>query len=289
MKKIYLILFLFISLAQHSWALVKDSVLAEQYKVYFRLARTDVDSTYLSNAQTLQQLRASLKESSHALDSITIVSYSSPEGPYWLNKRYAEQRGYSVYNYLQDTIALPETKETKWAVKTNLLYDAALMPTIEVEYYLTSRWSIGLEGGIAWWRNKEQHKYYHVAHLSPEVRYWFRHSDDFKKGHYVGSFLMGGLYDWQNYDGYKGEFAAAGLSYGYMFPIARRLSLELGLGIGVLYTKYEEYLPEEGHYVYQQTAHTTYVGPVKGKISLVWHFDEVALNRAMRWLKGGSQ
>lgn len=104
MKKIYLILFLFFSLAQHSWALVEDSVLAEQYKVYFRLARTDVDSTYLSNAQTLQQLRASLKESSHALDSITIVSYSSPEGPYWLNKRYAEQRGYAVYNYLQKHI-----------------------------------------------------------------------------------------------------------------------------------------------------------------------------------------
>ena len=104
MKKIYLILFLFFSLAQHSWALVEDSVLAEQYKVYFRLARTDVDSTYLSNAQTLQQLRASLKESSHALDSITIVSYSSPEGPYWLNKRYAEQRGYAVYNYLQNHI-----------------------------------------------------------------------------------------------------------------------------------------------------------------------------------------
>ena len=189
----------------------------------------------------------------------------------------------------ETSITLPEAKETKWAVKTNLLYDAALMPTIEVEHYLTSRWSIGLEGGIAWWRNKEQHKYYHVAHLSPEVRYWFRHSDDFKKGHYVGSFLMGGLYDWQNYDGYKGEFAAAGLSYGYMFPIARRLSLELGLGIGFLYTKYEEYLPEEGHYVYQQTAHTTYVGPVKGKISLVWHFDEIALNKAMRWLKGGNQ
>lgn len=104
MKKIYLILFLFFSLAQHSWALVEDSVLTEQYKVYFRLARTDVDSTYLSNAQTLQQLRTFLKESSHAIDSITIVSYSSPEGPYWLNKRYAEQRGYSVYNYLQNNI-----------------------------------------------------------------------------------------------------------------------------------------------------------------------------------------
>lgn len=104
MKKLYLILFLFFSLTQHSWALVEDSVLAEQYKVYFRLARTDVDSTYLSNAQTLQQLRTFLKESSHAIDSITIVSYSSPEGPYWLNKRYAEQRGYAVYNYLQKHI-----------------------------------------------------------------------------------------------------------------------------------------------------------------------------------------
>ena len=63
----------------------------------------------------------------------------------------------------------------------------------------------------------------------------------------------------------------AGLSYGYMFPIGRFLSLDAGIGVGYLNTEYEEYLPIEGHYVYQQTSRTSYVGPVKARLSLVWH------------------
>ena len=66
------------------------------------------------------------------------------------------------------------------------------------------------------------------------------------------------------------EAVMAGLSYGYMFPIGRRLSLEAGIGIGYLHTEYEEYLPVDGHYVYQQTSRTNYFGPVKLKFALVW-------------------
>ena len=61
-----------------------------------------------------------------------------------------------------------------------------------------------------------------------------------------------------------------GLSYGYMFPLGRRLSLETELGIGFLHTEYEEYLPIDGHYVYQQTSRTNWLGPVKLKFALVW-------------------
>ncbi|MBE6286595.1 MAG: DUF3575 domain-containing protein [Mediterranea massiliensis] len=378
----------------------------------------------MDNADHLRRIKEYLAESPR-IDSIIIRSYASPEGPYWLNKRYAEQRGEAVYDYLQnymlqtrgqqlpdslihmkhtaenwegliemvqsnyhrpdreqlirllhtrriddmhrkleiqklddgrtwnhllqhympqlryatwiivccsekaevqqeedvvepevvvtdslvtpvevDTIAvlqpvqlpvatdtadlLPEYEETNWAIKTNLLYDAALMPSVEVEYRCNPHWSLSLEGGIAWWRNKGKHKYYQLAHVAPEVRYWFR-PDNRWKGHYVGAFLMGGLYDLQNHEGYQGEFAAAGISYGYMFPISRQLSLELGLGIGYLYTKYEEYLPEDGHSVYQQTSHTGYVGPVKGKVSLVWRIGQKKLDNVLHRLKGGKR
>ena len=37
-----------------------------------------------------------------------------------------------------------------------------------------------------------------------------------------------------------------------------------------LHTKYEEYLPIDGHYVYQQTSRTNWLGPVKLKFALVW-------------------
>ena len=61
-----------------------------------------------------------------------------------------------------------------------------------------------------------------------------------------------------------------GVSYGYMFPIGRRLSLEAGIGLGYMHSKYEEYLPIDGHYVYQQTNRMNYFGPLKLKIALVW-------------------
>ena len=81
-----------------------------------------------------------------------------------------------------------------------------------------------------------------------------------------------GHYDLENgKEGYQGEFMMAGLSYGYMFPISRVLSLEAGIGVGYMNTEYKEYLPMDGHYVYEQTGRTGYIGPLKLKFSLVWY------------------
>ena len=168
------------------------------------------------------------------------------------------------------------------ALKTNLLYDAVLMPSLEIEYRIDDRWSINLEGEVAWWSRKAQHKYYQIATIGPEGRYWFKTKKPWH-GHYVGAFAAGSWYDLENGGrGYKGEFLMTGLSYGYMFPIGRVLSLEAGIGIGFLHTSYEEYLPLDGHYVYQQTSRTNYFGPVKLKFALAWRLWDV--NR-----KGGVQ
>lgn len=166
------------------------------------------------------------------------------------------------------------------ALKTNIIYDLALMPSLEVEYMIDDRWSVNVEGEVAWWRKESKHKYYQIATLSPEIRYWFKTKKRWH-GHYVGLFGGGSWYDLENgRRGYKGEFWKAGLSYGYMFPIGRSLSFEAGLGLGFLRTWYEEYLPIDGHYVYQQSSRTNWIGPVKLKFTLVWRlWDE---NRSKR-------
>lgn len=160
--------------------------------------------------------------------------------------------------------------QSVFALKTNLLYDALLSPSIEAEYRFAPRWSAHVDFAIAWWSNKRKHKYYQLVQLSPEARYWFN-PNRYWKGHYIGAFVGAGHYDLENgKEGYKGEFMMAGLSYGYLFRIGRRLSLDAGIGVGYLNTEYEEYLPIEGHYVYQQKSRTGYVGPVKARLSLVW-------------------
>lgn len=156
------------------------------------------------------------------------------------------------------------------ALKTNLLYDAVLMPSLEVEYLINERWTVNLEGEVAWWSKKSKHKYYQIATISPEARYWFKTCKPWH-GHYIGLFAGGSWYDLENGKrGYKGELLMTGLSYGYMFPIGRHLSFEAGIGVGFLHTSYEEYLPIDGHYVYQRTSRTDYFGPVKLKFALVW-------------------
>ena len=184
-----------------------------------------------------------------------------------------------------DSLAmLPERiyVETPWYIKSNLLYDAVLMPSLEVEYRFSEHWSAAVEGNMAWWHNNGKHKYYQLATIIPEARYWFKPQGK-RRGHYLGLFGGGGWYDLENGGrGYQGEGGMVGLSYGYMFPIGKYFALEAGLGVGFMTAKYEEYLPIDGHYVYQQTERTNYFGPLKLKFAFVWNIG--------RWIqKGGNK
>lgn len=176
-----------------------------------------------------------------------------------------------------ETLPASHTPWHRLAIKTNLLYDAILMPSLEVEYRFNDRWTVNAEGDVAWWHNDPKHKYYQVMILSGEGRYWFKHYNNRPwHGFYVGAFGGGGKYDLENGNrGYKGIGYMAGISAGFMFPVSRNISFEAGLGVGYLTTKYEEYLPFEGHYVYQQTSRTGYFGPLKLKFALVWRLWDI--------------
>lgn len=157
------------------------------------------------------------------------------------------------------------------SVKTNLLYDVILLPSLEFEYRFNKHWSVNLEGTMAWWHKDTKYKYYQLAQISPEVRYWFK-SEGARKGHYFGLFIGGGWYDLENGNrGYKGEGEYAGISYGYMFPIGKYFALEAGIGAGFLHANSEDYLPIDEHYVYQQSIRTNYFGPLKLKLAFVWN------------------
>lgn len=161
------------------------------------------------------------------------------------------------------------------AIKTNLLYDAALLPNLEVEWRVNDKWSVALEGGVAWWGRYSRDRSYRLALVQPEVRRWLRTRAPWH-GFYVGAFVGGGLYDFlKDRPGYRGEGAMAGLSAGYMWPVSRCLSLEAAIGAGYLFTRYKEYIPMDGHHVYQRTKDINYFGPLKVKFSLVWRLWDV--------------
>lgn len=169
-------------------------------------------------------------------------------------------------------------------LKSNLIYDAMLAPSLEIEYVINDRWSAGVETSIAWWHNNNKPWFYQIATLIPEVRYRI---DARKQGHYhsVGLFGGAGWYDLEyKKTGYQGELWMAGLSYSYSFPINKLLGFEAGAGLGFMSAKYEEYLPMDGHYAYQQTTRTNFFGPLRLKFALVFDF-----NRWLKTKKGGER
>lgn len=163
----------------------------------------------------------------------------------------------------------------RFALKTNMLYDVALMPNLELEWRINNQWSLAVEGDIAWWKKDSKHKYYQIAMVSSEVRRWFKLRNPWH-GMYVGLFAGVGKYDLENgKNGYMGEGCMTGGAFGYMWPIGRNLSLETGIGAGYMYTRYKEYKPLDGHYLYQRTKSLNYFGPLKLKFSIAWRFNDI--------------
>ena len=65
---------------------------------------------------------------------------------------------------LQIISATPTSQRKSFymAVKTNLLYDIALIPNVGAEFYIGKNWTIGGNWMYAWWKNDRKHNYWRV-------------------------------------------------------------------------------------------------------------------------------
>ncbi len=165
----------------------------------------------------------------------------------------------------------------RFAVKTNLLYDAVLFPSVEGEYYFARRWSANLDFQMAWWKLPSKDYYYQLAVVSPELRYWLKGQSAFR-GHFASLYVLGGIYDlkFSEREGFQSdELWSAGIGWGYYFPLPHKFALEFALSAGYLSTRYEKYRlspTDIHHYIYDGTSRFSYFGPTKAKICLVWRF-----------------
>jgi hypothetical protein len=184
------------------------------------------------------------------------------------------------------------------ALKTNLLYDAGLLPNIGIEFYLGRRWSANINWMYSWWWSDTAHWYWRAYGGDVELRKYFgkRASEKPLTGHHIGIYGMVVTYDYETGGrGYMGGIPGGtifdranyggGIEYGYALPIGRRLNLDFGIGIGYLGGEYQEYLPIDTHYVWQATKHRNWYGPTKAEISLVWLIGRGNINER----KGGKR
>jgi hypothetical protein len=180
------------------------------------------------------------------------------------------QPNYYLWDYL-----------TPFALKTNLLYDAASALNIGLEAPIGDKWSVVAEWVSPWWSSYDKQFYFQIMNANVEGRYWF--GDRSKKlkltGWFSGLSVGGGVYDilLDKQNGYQGEFQAYSVVGGYAHPIDKsgNLRLEYELGLGVLSTGYVKYWWDGFDYTLvapsPQSWRTTVFGPTKVQISLVYY------------------
>lgn len=179
--------------------------------------------------------------------------------------------------------AIRSPKPFRPVFKTNLLYDAVLVPNLGLEFYLDKGWSVGGNWMYAWWKNDRRNRYWRVYGGEIEVRKYLgrRAEAEPLTGHHLGLYGQVLTYDFENGGyGYIGgrpggslwEKAnyGAGIGYGYSLPISGKLNLDFSLGIGYLGGIYYKYSPMDGHYVWKETRQRHWFGPTKAEAALVW-------------------
>ena len=181
MKRIVFICLILLSLggaAQTS----SDSSVVMRYRIFYPVNKTELYEDYMSNANTLHLIREYLKKSPQ-IDSITIYSYASPEGPYLFNKYLAAERGKTAKEYLlkhlpadrhlPDSLLIIDPTAENWqGLRDLVLYQYPLADKEEV-LALLDRTDITderrkvllkrLDGGRTW--------RYILKHLMPQLRY----------------------------------------------------------------------------------------------------------------------
>lgn len=188
----------------------------------------------------------------------------------WHGHDDESQEHHNENAYYSSDVGAPKTLH----LRSNLLYDAVLMPNLGIELGLGGRWTFLAEGTFNWLSREKKHDYWRMGCGSVEARYWLGGSVSamLHRGHHFGVYAAGYRYDFEFGDkGEMGDFNyGGGISYGYSARIGRKFSLDFGLAVGYIGGKYKEYKPVDTHYVWQADKTRAWFGPTKVEIALVW-------------------
>ena len=201
------------------------------------------ESTPSAAEARLEQARQEQARPESASQQPVSQSPSSPPFPAIPSQVHPEPQPPPVASYL--------------ALKSNLLYDALLIPNLSLEASISGGWTLGAGGMFAWWSKDAKHRYWRIYGGGLEIRKYFGTLSKSKplQGHHLGIYGDFLTYDFEfGAKGYQSKATyAAGIKYGYSHPIANRLNLDFALGIGYLHSNYKTYVPRDGCYVYQET------------------------------------
>ena len=175
-------------------------------------------------------------------------------------------------------VVVVELRQPVVALRTNLLYDAALVPNIGLEIWLGKQFTIAADWFGTWLSWDERHLYWQGYGGYLTLRYYFgkQAAEHRFVGHHAGIYGSALTYDvefgGQGYQAAKFGFGG-GLEYGYSLRVNRSLSFDFTLGVGYQGGEYKAYQPTNdgtGHYEWLATYRRHWIGPTKAEVSLKW-------------------
>lgn len=155
------------------------------------------------------------------------------------------------------------------AANTDVLWDVAMSPNIGLEMTVADQSTLQVNAITS---QKPYGQDVRFTAVQPEYRYYFSGRPMYK--HFVGVCAMGATYKTTIADKtYNGSGVGAGLTFGYVLPVTKRLNVDFHAG--VVYAKYrqKEYFLNEEHAVnhagYEEAnANGSYIMPARIGISL---------------------
>ncbi len=125
------------------------------------------------------------------------------------------------------------------SVGTDMAADALMVPNMGFELVTGERTTLGLHAFYCakpWWESETKE----IMGVQPELRYFFSGRPMHK--HFVGVGGIATLYDmaWKGKI-YDGMAAGAGLTFGYVFNLTKRLNIDAHAGFGVIVYRHKEY------------------------------------------------
>ena len=202
---------------------------------------------------------------------------------YTMDKKYLSRDTIFLKNHIVVINTLDQTyrKPVYFSIKSNLLYDAVLLPNLAAEVYLGAKWSLQVNGNWSWWTfdRPERREWFHrIQSVGAELRYWFD-SPYPLHGQAVGFYGSTGNYDLRLFPtnesskGWQSKRSwSVGLSYAYSVPISCYFNMEFGISVGYLGGKYYPYYYciEDAWWAKQDAKNRHYFGPTQAGVSLVW-------------------
>lgn len=163
----------------------------------------------------------------------------------------------------------------RFAVRTNVLYDAFLLPTLGLEWRVNRDLSVKLDGSLAWWGGSND-KVQKMWLVNPEVRWYLLRDKRFYAGvsgsygeYNIYKYMLGNLL--KDDTGYQGTMWGAGVTVGYKLPLSRCFSIDFNLGLGYTRSEYDSFTMTDGVRVYKERDRSkNFWGPTQAGISLIW-------------------